>query len=241
MKVTGKLNRFYLALCVFSGCNLLFSASLAQAPVSVTGSLGIIECTEDICLTMSPPGALTFGSAPHFLNNDGERLTMITNPLTEDGLLRVTDSRPTGYFDIMVDITDLTSAVGGKVPKTNIGIMSFNENPDENISMDSVPEDSTVVSLIDPDKLLDPDETNRTYNDILSNPEAILEDWVTPFPSTGGVLIVSADDRPRHNAYTMGLAFFIQIPVNPANQANPNESLRDGHYEATATFTLITT
>lgn len=236
----AKLNKLYLLASVFTGVNLLVSASLAQDLINVVGTLNITDCTSASCINVSTPALLTLGPAPHFLNNEGERLIIITDPLNDLDLISISDSRPSGQFNIMLDIDDITNGTSTRtIVKTDVGVMSFNENINENISLDSVPEDLTVQSLIEPD-LFDTNGSNQTYSQIVSSPNSIPDSWITQFPETGGLLIISASDAPRKNIYTMGIAFFIKIPSNPANPTPTSKALRDDNYTTTATFTLTT-
>lgn len=237
-----------LTITVITGVNLIFSSVLAQESANITGSLGIVECVGISCLNIRPPGTadltvepprfyLSLGNNPRFLNNSEERLLLITDtsdPNFNETRLCITDSRETGSFNVSLQMTDLISQTDPAKKITcadHIGVMSFNQSLDEAVSMDSIPEDPSVQSFIEPD-LVHPGDGNQTYEQIITSPDSVPTEWITWFDASCNEQIITAPLGARKNSYKMGLAFFINTPAEPAT------TLADGNYQATATFTL---
>jgi hypothetical protein len=233
----GQKNNLSLGLGILTGLNLFVSLAIAQNTEEAVGRLEISSCTGIECLQMTAPENLSLSPSAHFISNEEERLTIITDPLTE--LLEIVDSRETGSFMVTMNVTDLTKTGGTeKIPRDKIGIMSFNGTADtpENITVDSVPTDPSVQSMIDPDSWA-ANGHNETYQEINSDPSYIPENWIYYF-TDGEVNILEAVAGPRQKSYSIGLVYFFKTPAEPYLPTDPLLALRDGSYSTTATFTL---
>lgn len=222
--------------------NLLLSGISASHAENVTGTVGITECVGFNCLDINIPGRI---SSPdiNFMKNDGDRFALVLNyPLGQQ--IFVSDSRTGGGFNVTMDIGDElgeglynADAPGDyAIDRRSIGVLSFNNNENEAVSTDSSTNNSFVTSMIDPD--LDPEAAqngvNLTYEEVKANAATFPDNYYTFFPASGSIPLIIAPDNPTgyRNNFTMGLAFLIKTPENPA------QTLRDGNYQATITFTL---
>lgn len=231
-------NRLSTGLGVLISINLFISLAFAQN-TQVEGKLGIAPCTGINCLQLITPSSLSLGPQAHILSNEESRLSIVSNQITEQ--LTVIDSRENGEFMITIDIDDLLKEGGTEtIPRNNIGIMSYNGDiaTPEAITVDSLPVDPTVQSLIDPDSWPGfQNGQNETYSQINENPNYIPDNWITYF-NGGSVTILQATPGPRKNSYQIGLVYFFRTPAKPYQPDAPQLTLRDGTYSTTATFTL---
>lgn len=232
--MTIRKNKFQFLIIALIVINLItsFYTALAQSQ-NATGTLSISECTTFDCVTLTIPSSIAT-SETSFLPNEGGTVSIVMNyPLGEE--IRVNDSRSTSQFRVFLDISDLKNATDPTyfIEKTNIGIISFNNNPLEEISMDGPIEDNTVIAMVDPD-INFPDGNNITYEEVVSSLSTFPPAWITYFPPAGSIQIIEAPFEPagRKTTFNMGLAFLITTP------GNPYENLIDGTYTLNATFTL---
>ncbi|MCC6643576.1 hypothetical protein IT411_02400 [Candidatus Peregrinibacteria bacterium] len=216
--------------------NLIVS-SLAYA-ADVSSQVGLGPCIiEAECLTISVPPSIPL-STPKFLNPTGGRLLAYYN-YDLNQRIYISDSRKNGGFIVDVAVTDLekTDSPGIKIPVTDIGVVSFNNDNNENISIDSVPGDPSLISLIDPD-IINPDSTPFKQADLVNNFQTLPENTFSFFGTSGNMAIIDGSSPPsggRINNYSLGMGYLFRTP------ADPHLNLIDGTYQMTATFTITST
>ncbi len=204
--------------------NLLVSGYSLGLAADVTGSVAIVSCVVD-CLTMLPPLQISREN-PKFTSSSGDRLAIVFNyPLGQ--ALSIADIRSDGGFEVEIEITDLVhkEKAGYTIPHTAIGILSFNNNPDENITLDSTNPYPEVVSHI---------AQKLSYNQVRDNAETYSDDYYHFFPEIGSLPLISAPHNPTgyHDTFSMGLAFVFKTPPNP------EQTMIDGEYFTTVTYTI---
>lgn len=231
-------NKKHLGLIwlVLTIINLAIS-SLVYA-VGVTSSIGITDCTVVVeCLEISVPPSINIPQ-PIFLSNTSSRLLAYYN-YDIGQKIGILDSRNNGGFMVDLTISDLVNQddLISNISHSDIAIVGFNNDRDENISVDSSPADPSINVLIDPDKI-SPDYDPFTQAYLLSNYETMPESNLSYFTSSDNQTIVDGSSPPtggRMNNFYFSLAYIFKTPTDPAI------SLRDGHYQLNATFTLTST
>lgn len=227
------LGGIWLALATI---NLAISSFVYAA--DVTSSIGLTDCTVIVeCLEISVPPNISIAQ-PIFLNQTSSRLLAYYN-YDMGQRIGISDSRNNGGFMLDLTISDLVNQDDyiSNISHTDIAIVSFNNNPDENISVDSRPADPSINVLIDPDKI-SPDSEPFTQTYLLSNYATMPESNLSYFTTSDNQTIVDGSSPPlggRMNNFYFSMAYIFKTPTDPAI------SLRDGHYQLNATFTLTST
>ncbi len=221
---------------IITVANLVIS-SLAYA-AQVTGSIGLTSCTIIVdCLSISVPPSINIVQ-PIFLPQQSSRILAFYN-YDMNQKINISDSRNNGGFTLDLTISDLVNQddMISNISHTDIAVVSFNNNLDENINVDSSPPDPSIQVLIDPDTI-SPDNSAFTQDYLINNYTTIPESSLSYFSNGDNQTIVNGSSPPsggRMNSFTFGLAYIFKTPTDPAI------SLRDGPYQLNATFTLTST
>lgn len=221
---------------IIATLNLVISSLVYAA--DVTSNIGLTNCTVVVeCLSISVPPAINI-SQPVFLSQQSSRLLAYYN-YDMGQHIGISDSRNSGGFMLDLTVSDLVNQddLSSNISHTDIAIVGFNNDRDENISVDSTPGDPSINLLIDPDKI-SPDSEPFTQAYLLSNYATMPESNLSYFTVSDNQTIVDGSSPPsggRMNNYYFSLAYIFKTPTDPAI------SLRDGHYQLNATFTLTST
>lgn len=225
-----------LAWLIITVANLVIS-TLAYA-AQVTGSIGLTNCTIIVdCLSISVPPNINIVQ-PIFLPQQSSRILAFYN-YDMNQKINISDSRNNGGFTLDLTISDLVNQddMISNISHTDIAVVSFNNNNDENISVDSSPPDASIDVVIDPD-IISPDSEPFTQTYLTGNYSTMPESNLSYFSNGDNQTIVNGSFPPgggRSNNYSFSLGYIFKTPTDPAI------SLRDGHYQLNATFTLTST
>lgn len=204
--------------------NLLVSGYSLGLAADVTGSVAIADCVAN-CLTILAPEQISRENSK-FTSSSGDRFAIVFNYPLGQGL-SIADIRSSGGFEVEIEVTDLIHEEKAEysIPHTAIGVLSFNDNPDENTTLDSSNPYPEVISHI---------AQKLSYDQIRDNAETYSDDYYHFFPEIGSLSLVSAPHNPTgyRDTFSLGLAFIFKTP------SNPEQTIIDGNYFTTVTYTI---
>lgn len=204
------------------------------------GSITIDPCaiSTEGCLYLSTPESLTrVDSRVVFIKNENNSIYYYTSSLGKQ--ITINDATTLGHFKLDIDSSNLrlnTNSNIIEIPKTNIGILTYNESNNSSIDGSNISGNPLPTSNIDPvsQSITSEPFDETTYLENIAN-NTISQTPYFHFFSNTPINIINANSAPSYlGNYSFGLGLIIHL----SSTAIQDYNLLDGTYSGQLTFTI---